>query len=97
MGRICAPFVENKRLLWNLHSLGSAYGQRPASYLGLDADSREGYEVDLACLTVGRDVEERLRKKRPMPWQEVKRPAGGGFGRLAERARKVKVPGNGVW
>lgn len=92
-----APFVENPRLLWNLHSLASAYGQKPSSYLLLEGDSWEAYQVDLACLQVGRDVEERVRTKRPLPWQQKARPAASGFGALAGRARKVKVPESGIW
>ncbi len=98
MGSSCAPFVENSRLLWNLHSLGEAYGQRPSSYLGLEGDSWEAYQVDLACLSVGRDVHERVRKKRPLPWHERARPAApSGLATLAGRARKMKLPEGGVW
>ena len=93
--------MQNPRFLWNLHNLGSAYGQRPASYLGLDLAGWEAYQVDLACLTVGRDVEERLRKKQPLPWQMGKRKggsrAGRTFARLGGKARKMKMPESGIW
>jgi hypothetical protein len=97
MASNCAPFAENQRLAWNLHNLGAAYGQKPSSYLGLEGDSWEAYQVDLLCLTVGRDVEERIRKKRPLPWQQKVRPGKSGFTRLGGRARKVKVPESGIW
>jgi len=47
---------------------------------------------------VGRDVEEHIRKKKPLPWDngKIKKPRSG-FSRLGARARKVKVPESGIW
>lgn len=77
--------------------MGTAYGQRPSSFLDMAAGSWEAYDVDLACLHVGRDVEERIRKKKPLPWATGKPRAGQSFGKLGGRARKVRIPESGVW
>lgn len=49
--------------MWKLHSLASAYGSRPSSYLGLPPDSWEAYQLDLAALEVGRWVEGKLNER----------------------------------
>lgn len=92
----CAPFVKNKRLLWNLHNLAAAYGKRPADYLEID-DTWLAYQVDLACLIVGREIEGRIRRKAPVNWGDKKPATQHTVGSLRARARKLAVPENGVW
>ncbi len=92
----CDPFVQNKRLLWNLHNLAATYGQRPSDYLEVD-DNWLAYQIDLACLTVGREIEGRIRRKLPVNWGDKKPAAKQAVGSLRARARKMSVPENGVW
>ncbi len=49
--------------MWKLHCLASAYGGRPSSFLGLMPASWEAYQLDLACLEVGRWAEEKLQER----------------------------------
>ena len=42
--------------LWALHNVASAYGCRPSEILGVE-DPWAAYELDLACLVAGREVE----------------------------------------
>lgn len=48
--------------MWKLHNLATAYGTRPSEILGVD-DGYLAYQVDLACLTFGRYVENKLAER----------------------------------
>lgn len=43
--------------------MGSTYSTRPSSFLGLPADSWEAFQVDLACLRTGREIESKLAER----------------------------------
>lgn len=43
--------------------MGSTYSTRPSSFLGLPADSWEAFQVDLACLRLGREIENKLAER----------------------------------
>lgn len=60
------PFCREPSNLWMLHNLGTAYGCRPSMILGI-GDDWLAYQLDLAALTTGREVEEAIsnpKKKR---------------------------------
>jgi hypothetical protein len=47
-----------------MHNVAQAYGQRPSTVLGVPADEEWlAYQVDAACLTFGRWVENRLAER----------------------------------
>jgi hypothetical protein len=54
-----ALFLNNKRLIWQLHNLGTAYGIRPSAIIGV-ANSWAAYQFDVAVLIFGRWVENRI-------------------------------------
>ena len=43
--------------------MASTYSTRPSSFLGLPADSWEAFQVDLACLRLGREIESKLAER----------------------------------
>jgi hypothetical protein len=87
-----------------------AYGQRPSSILGVEG-SWEAYQVDLACLTVGRWVEGKLAErgkkgKRLHRLEDLLRERNTDEENERMRAyresrgivaRKMMVPESGVW
>ena len=93
--------------MWKLHNLAAAYSQRPSTILEI-GDSWLAYQLDLACLTVGRWVENRLaerdRKGQPLYTLEAlleeREPQEdkGRFQSLASKVRrKVRIPESGIW
>jgi hypothetical protein len=101
--------VQNKRALWELHNLAAAYGQRPSAILEIE-NSWAAYELDLACLTFGRWVENRLaerdRRGRPVHRLEAlladERESGSPDPDRFRNAlglvkRKVRVKADGTW
>lgn len=90
--------------MWMLHSVAAAYGQRPSSVAGVVGDW-EAYQLDVAVLTVGREIENGLaeRDRDGQPVRTLEELLGGerreaGFAPLAGRVtRKLAVPESGVW
>lgn len=86
--------------LFRLHSLGTAYGQRPSELAGI-ADEWAAHQFDAACLSLGRLVEQAVIKGedvsallkgvagKPIP-SRFRSPAG----RVVKR---LKIPASGVW
>ena len=56
-----APFLNNKRLVWQIHNLGAAYGSRPSEIVGV-VNSWAAFQFDMAVLTFGRWIENRRAK-----------------------------------
>jgi hypothetical protein len=54
-----ALFLNNKRLIWQLHNLGTAYGIRPSAIVGV-TNSWAAFQFDVAVLVFGRWVESRM-------------------------------------
>lgn len=86
--------------------MGRRYGQRPSSFLGLDADSWEAFQLDMATLTVGRWIDSKLseRDKQGKPihrLQDLLREdaeQGAAFRSLKSTGlRKMAVPESGIW
>ena len=48
--------MRRRENLWALHSVSTAYGCRPSSILQIE-DQWSAYQLDLACLMAGREVE----------------------------------------
>lgn len=89
-----------------MDALGQRYGQRPSSFLGLDAESWEAFQFDMAVLTVGRWIDSKLaeRDKQGKPihrLQDLLREDTGPdaeFRSLKSPAlRKMRIPENGIW
>jgi hypothetical protein len=51
--------VANPNNLWLLHCLGKTYGGRPSAFVGVE-DGWAAYQLDLAALVVGGEVEGRI-------------------------------------
>lgn len=89
------------------------YSTRPSSFLGLPPDSWEAFQVDLACLRTGREIENKLaeRDKQGKPVHTVssilrsmsatdERPAvqASEFASLKQFAvTKMAIPESGIW
>lgn len=97
------PFVQNRSELLKLHNLGAAYGQRPSAIARIE-DEWAAFQLDSACLVIGRKVENALReneakdKKSRLPVPEVIRRALGQdpgaankqeFGNLGDKVTQV--------
>lgn len=52
---------KNRAGLFRLHNLATAYQQRPSTIAGIE-DEWAAYQFDMACLTLGRRVENALSK-----------------------------------
>ena len=88
--------------------MGSTYSVRPSSFLGLSPDSWEAFQVDLACLRLGREIENKLaeRDKKGEPVNRLQdllgesKPADDAsqFRSLAGMVtEKMVIPDSGVW
>lgn len=89
--------------------MGSEFGQRPSSFLGLPPESWEAYQLDHAAYILGQWVEaklaERDAKHKPIYKLEdlLAEPKAEGagnplFGSLAGRVtRKVVIKPDGTW
>lgn len=77
-----SPFVANNRdQLELLHHVGSAYGQRPSSLIGIQ-DPLAALNFDVYVRVVGNRAEERAYQERPSASTAVnkakpKQPSGG--------------------
>lgn len=91
-----------------MHALGSSYGQRPSSLLGLAGDSWEAYQLDLATLELGTYIEGKLaerdkqgKAKHSLAELLADTPEEASKVRFASLAgmvdRKIVVPESGVW
>ena len=56
-----ALFLNNKRLVWQLHNLGTAYRTRPSEIVGV-RNSWAAYQFDATVMIFGRWVENRIRE-----------------------------------
>ena len=87
--------------------MATSYATRPSSFLGLLPASWEAYQLDLAALTLGRWIENKLAEtdKKGKPVNRLKdllgesKPDGEGeFRSLAGMVtEKIKIPDSGVW
>ena len=88
--------------------MGSTYSTRPSSFLGLPPDSWEAFQVDLACLRLGREIENKLaeRDKKGKPVNRLQDLLGESksaddasqYRSLAGMVtEKMKIPDSGVW
>lgn len=90
--------------MWMLHNVASAYGQRPSSVAGV-VTPWEAYQLDVAVLTVGREIENGLaeRDRDGQPVHTLDELLNGerreaAFAPLAGRVtRRVAVPESGIW
>lgn len=87
--------------------MATSYATRPSSFLGLRSDSWEAYQLDLAALTLGRWVENKLAEtdKTGKPVNRLNDLLGNSkpddesqFRSLAGMATvKMKIPDSGIW
>lgn len=65
-----APFL-TRQMLWELHELATAYGQRPSAFLMLDPNDPAAFDLDRAVLRFAQSYEARRRKtKRVKPGKD---------------------------
>lgn len=85
--------------------MAAAYGSRPSAILGVE-DSWSAYQLDLCCLTLGRQVEglisgpekERLTIEQALALTDDGAPLGGVYRDPSMYVkRKVAIPESGVW
>ena len=84
--------------------MASAYGQRPSAILGIE-DEWAAYQLDLATLRLGRQVEKELAEGKSIEEAFTPGPSpvhqndGRGGGRFKEpvAAKKMRIPDGGVW
>jgi hypothetical protein len=93
--------VKEKTNLWRLYNAATAYGYKPSDFFTLETDMA-AWQLDEACLLVGRRVEKNLNEGKD---------AFAGFGdaglmgtvkrgyRSAKQfvKKKMKSPESGVW
>ena len=87
--------------------MATSYATRPSSFLGLSPVSWEAYQFDLAALTLGRWVDNKLAEtdKKGNPVNRLQdllgesKPSGEGeFRSLAGMVtEKMAIPESGVW
>jgi hypothetical protein len=94
--------------MWNLHTMGKAYGRLPSRILGID-DPWAAYQLDHACVIFGTWVESKLgeRDKKGRPKHQLSallcapgaahRPATSARPARAMVRRKVKIGEDGTW
>jgi hypothetical protein len=98
----------NRRDTFLLHSIGKIYGCRPSALLGV-GDAWSAYQLDVAVLSVGVDIEAALAKGKS--FDDVAGPPLTGARRegSAQRAptqyrdptplvsERIAIPASGVW
>lgn len=96
--------MTEKTNLWRLYNAATAYGRRPSEFFEFETELA-AWQLDEACLIVGRRVEKNLNEnKEPFAGMD----GGGSFSlrstlRGAYRSakqfvrKKMRIPESGVW
>lgn len=98
----CNPFVKEKRNLWRLYNVANAYGCKPSDYFELETEMAE-WQLNEACLLVGRRVENNLNNGKDMWFGFGKDKSLLGTLKRGYRSarqlvrKKMKIPESGVW
>jgi hypothetical protein len=94
--------VKEKTNLLRLHNLADAYGFRPSALFTLETDLAD-WQLDEACLIVGRRVENNLNAGKDM-WAGFENESGllasmkRGYASAKQFVKKkMKIPESGVW
>ena len=94
---LCAPFAQKNVNLWRLHNVAQAYGQRPSQIMPTETVLAD-YQLDEACLMMGRRIEKRLADGEE-PFASAVSPSKKNKVRsLSALATKtVKIKADGTW